>query len=130
MCVCTCTCTRTYRYAWTKQLAFVRDTVNTAALPPAILRNVRLTPLLRSFARQVEELFVLFVEKLEEVKHPQTRTGTLRCVRALAAHHFSAVISFLLNQQMPYNASVQRLNHALSYKYSSSRVAATVLQQG
>ena len=61
---------------------------------------------------------MLFVEKLEEVKYPQTRTGTLRCVRALAAHHFSAVISFLLNQQMPYNASVQRFIRALNYKYN------------
>ena len=52
---------------------------------------------------QVEELFLQLVEKVEEVKFPQSRTGTLRCVRSLAAHHFTSVISFLLSQHMPYN---------------------------
>ena len=52
---------------------------------------------------QVEEIFVHLVEKLEEITFPQTRTGTLRCIRTLAIHHFDIVLGFLIQQRLPYN---------------------------
>nr|XP_022339324.1 maestro heat-like repeat-containing protein family member 1 isoform X2 [Crassostrea virginica] len=56
--------------------------------------------------KQVDNIVTSLHSKLASIDFAQTRTGTLRSIRTLAAHHLSAVLKTLLNYQLPYDSDM------------------------
>ena len=52
---------------------------------------------------QIPELIDLLHEKLLSISNPQTRTGTLRCMRTLCHQYLSNALTHLLNKPLPWD---------------------------
>ncbi|PSN35449.1 hypothetical protein C0J52_06619 [Blattella germanica] len=55
---------------------------------------------------QVNDILCNILERLANIQCIQTRNGSIRAILALAHHHPKAVVTGLLSQPLPYNASV------------------------
>ena len=55
------------------------------------------------FFFQIPDLIDLLHEKLLLIGNPQTRTGTLRCMRTLCHQYLSTALTHLLNKPLPWD---------------------------
>ncbi|XP_074645058.1 maestro heat-like repeat-containing protein family member 1 [Tubulanus polymorphus] len=55
------------------------------------------------FHHDVERILGVLQKQLKEISFPQTRTGTLRCIRIFATNHLNTTLSTFLNYNLPYD---------------------------
>ncbi|XP_059158762.1 maestro heat-like repeat-containing protein family member 1 isoform X2 [Physella acuta] len=63
---------------------------------------------------KVEVFLETLYEKLFQIQHPQTKTGTLRTIRTMATHHLLPTLTSLLTYQLPYDDNVVEIWKILS----------------
>ncbi|XP_011410499.2 PREDICTED: maestro heat-like repeat-containing protein family member 1 [Amphimedon queenslandica] len=67
-----------------------------------------------SLAEQVPDLIDGLHQQLPHVTNPQTRTGTLRCMRTLCHQYLQPVVTHLLNKPLPWDVELVSLWQVLT----------------
>ncbi|XP_071092263.1 maestro heat-like repeat-containing protein family member 1 [Haliotis cracherodii] len=64
--------------------------------------------------KEVGKILDNLYDKLRLIQCPQTRTGTLRTIRTMAAHHLIPVVTTLLGYPLPYDEHIVEVWHIIA----------------
>nr|CAD7435661.1 unnamed protein product [Timema monikensis] len=82
------------------------DPETTSSSGASVVLNILLKAKGGELYHQVHDILAGLLQQLAHIHCPQTRTGTIRAVLALAGHHPKAVVSALLHRPLPFNLAV------------------------
>nr|CAD7453186.1 unnamed protein product [Timema tahoe] len=91
------------------------DPETTSSSGASVVLNILLKAKGGELYHQVHDILAGLLQQLAHIHCPQTRTGTIRAVLALAGHHPKAVVSALLHRPLPFNLAVTECWEGLTH---------------